>query len=133
MKSSQQYQSIQSIHILDTSRIIEEPPKICDSIGGFCCNGFHFDIEPNETISYNDTLLIYKGNRIIGNITKLRYGCQLRGSRPNNQSINQSKQSISNNNNNNYYLLLLSVFLYLVLVHCQKKRKLPTTKPNTNI
>lgn len=79
-KSSQQ--TIQSIHILDTSRIIEEPPKLCVISGGFCCNGFHFDIEPNETISYNDTLHIYNGGRFIGNITKLRHGCQLRGSRP---------------------------------------------------
>ncbi|XP_068154728.1 basement membrane-specific heparan sulfate proteoglycan core protein [Drosophila tropicalis] len=63
---------------VDTSPIIEEPPKICDISRGFCCSGFHFDIEPNETISYNDTLQIYKGNRIIGNITKLRYGCHLR-------------------------------------------------------
>ncbi|XP_070067065.1 basement membrane-specific heparan sulfate proteoglycan core protein isoform X29 [Drosophila virilis] len=62
----------------DTSRIIEEPPKICDISRGFCCNGFRFDIEPNETISYNDTLQIIKGNRVIGNITKLRHGCHQR-------------------------------------------------------
>ncbi|XP_041450431.1 basement membrane-specific heparan sulfate proteoglycan core protein isoform X4 [Drosophila obscura] len=63
---------------IDTSPIIEEPPKICDISRGFCCSGFQFDIAPNETISYNDTFLIYKDNRIIGNITKLRYGCHLR-------------------------------------------------------
>ncbi|XP_015042334.2 basement membrane-specific heparan sulfate proteoglycan core protein isoform X26 [Drosophila pseudoobscura] len=63
---------------IDTSPIIEEPPKICDISRGFCCSGFWFNIAPNETISFNDTLQIYKDNRIIGNITKLRYGCHLR-------------------------------------------------------
>ncbi|XP_032309278.1 basement membrane-specific heparan sulfate proteoglycan core protein isoform X10 [Drosophila ananassae] len=65
---------------IDTSPINEEPPKICDISRGFCCNGFQFDIAPNETISYNDTLQIIKGNRIIGNITKLRSGCRSRES-----------------------------------------------------
>lgn len=100
-KSSQQ--TIQSIHILDTSRIIEEPPKICDISGGFCCNGFHFDIEPNETISYNDTLRIVKGDRIIGNITKLRYGCHLRGSRSLSTTTNCNKTT-------NYRSLSLSLY-----------------------
>ncbi|XP_039497795.1 basement membrane-specific heparan sulfate proteoglycan core protein isoform X32 [Drosophila santomea] len=63
---------------IDTSPIIEEPPQICDLSRGFCCSGFQFDIAPNETISFNDTLQIYKGNRIIGNMTKLRYGCPSR-------------------------------------------------------
>ncbi|XP_034667249.1 basement membrane-specific heparan sulfate proteoglycan core protein isoform X10 [Drosophila subobscura] len=63
---------------IDTSPIIEDPPKICDISRGFCCSGFKFDIAPNETISFNDTLQIYKDNRIIGKITKLRHGCHLR-------------------------------------------------------
>ncbi|XP_016982302.1 basement membrane-specific heparan sulfate proteoglycan core protein isoform X20 [Drosophila rhopaloa] len=63
---------------IDTSPIIEEPPQICDLSRGFCCSGFQFEIAPNETITINDTLQISKGNRIIGNMTMLRYGCPSR-------------------------------------------------------
>ncbi|XP_034139569.1 basement membrane-specific heparan sulfate proteoglycan core protein isoform X16 [Drosophila guanche] len=63
---------------IDTSPIFEDPPKICDISRGFCCSGFKFDIAPNETISFNDTLQIYKDNRMIGKITKLPNGCHSR-------------------------------------------------------
>ncbi|XP_075155739.1 terribly reduced optic lobes isoform X4 [Haematobia irritans] len=57
--------------------IYETPPEmICDLPKGFCCNGYKFHIEPNQTISPNETLLIYRGKEYIGNITKLRYGCK---------------------------------------------------------
>lgn len=130
-KSSQQ--TIQSIHILDTSRIIEEPPKICDISGGFCCNGFHFDIEPNETISYNDTLRIVKGDRIIGNITKLRYGCHLRGSRSLNnnklqQTTNYRSLSLSLYYTTYIYLNLIAICCCILLIHCAKRNQITQKK-----
>lgn len=65
----------------DTSRVIENPPKaICEMNGVFCCNGFKFAIEPNVTIFKNETLQVFKDNRLIGNITNLGYGCNEQGS-----------------------------------------------------
>lgn len=53
-----------------------EPEMICDLSKGFCCSGYQFHIDPNQTISPNETLLIYRGEQYVGNITKLRYGCK---------------------------------------------------------
>lgn len=57
--------------------VIETPEEIvnCDLPRGFCCNGFQFNIEPNQTISPNETLQLYRGRQYVGNVTKLRYGC----------------------------------------------------------
>ncbi|XP_037931811.1 basement membrane-specific heparan sulfate proteoglycan core protein [Teleopsis dalmanni] len=48
----------------------------CNLSKGFCCNGFQLHLEPNETISYNETVNLYRGNKKIGNITHLHFGCQ---------------------------------------------------------
>ncbi|XP_070144253.1 basement membrane-specific heparan sulfate proteoglycan core protein isoform X4 [Drosophila kikkawai] len=62
---------------IDTSPIIEDPPKKCE-----IRSDYQLNIAENETISYNDTLQLYKNNRNIGNITKLSYRCRDNGIAP---------------------------------------------------
>ncbi|XP_073829721.1 terribly reduced optic lobes isoform X13 [Musca autumnalis] len=50
--------------------------KKCDLARGFCCSGFQFNIELNQTISPNETLMIFRGKQYVGNLTKLFYGCK---------------------------------------------------------
>lgn len=61
--------------------VIKAPPDIVyDLRHGFCCNGYQFNIEANQSIADNEILQIYRGRENIGNITKLQYGCNVRGS-----------------------------------------------------
>lgn len=50
--------------------------KPCVKERGFCCSGFQFNIELNQTISPNETLMIFRGKQYVGNMTKLFYGCK---------------------------------------------------------